>query len=63
MISMDKKEYARTARIIFFFAGTLHLLRILMNWDIVFGPWSIPPLMSMIFVIIAYGMALAAKRI
>lgn len=60
---MDKKEYVRSSRIIFTLVGTIHLLRIIMNWDFVIGPWAIPPIVSMIFVIIAYGMALAASRI
>jgi len=45
---MNTQSFSLTAALVFLFAGSLHLVRVLMNWQLVIGNFVVPPALSVI---------------
>ena len=59
---MDRKTFCMLAGIIFTLVALFHLVRILMEWPVMIGDWSVPKWMSWIALIVAGGLALFGFR-
>ena len=57
------KNFNKTAGAVFIFAGGLHLVRVLMGWDMVIEGFLVPAWASIIVAIIVFTLAYKAFRI
>jgi hypothetical protein len=60
---MDAKTFSLGAGVIFAVVALLHLVRILMEWTVVIGDWSVPKSVSWVALIVAGGLALLGLRL
>ncbi len=60
---MDQRKFCIVAAAIFAIVALVHLLRILMNWPIVIGTWSVPMWLSWIGLIVAGGLSVFGFRV
>jgi hypothetical protein len=59
---MDQKTFSIVAGAIFAVVALVHLLRILMDWPIVIGTWSVPMWVSWIGLVVAGGLSVFGFR-
>jgi hypothetical protein len=60
---MTVRNYALTSSIIFFLVAVLHLLRLIMQWNVVIGGWQFPMWASIIAVLVAGLLSFAGFRL
>jgi len=60
---MDAKTFSLVAGVIFAVVALFHLLRILTEWTVIIGDWSIPMWVSWIGLVVAGGLALLGLRL
>jgi hypothetical protein len=60
---MDQRTFCIVAGIIFAVVALIHLLRILLNWPIEIGTWSVPMWLSWIGLIVAGGLSVFGFRL
>jgi hypothetical protein len=60
---MDQRKFCIVAAAVFALVALVHLLRILMNWPIVIGTWSVPMWLSWIGLIVAGGLSVFGFRV
>ena len=63
MILMDAKTFSLVAGVIFAGVALFHLARIVMDWSVIIGDWSIPMWASWIALVVAGGLALLGLRL
>jgi hypothetical protein len=54
---MNARNRHLIASIVFLFAGTLHLLRIALQWDLLINGWLAPVWLSAVAVVLTYWLA------
>ena len=59
---MDQKTFSVVAVIIFAVVALLHMARIVMNWPVVIGGWSVPMWVSWIALIVAGSLAFLGSK-
>jgi hypothetical protein len=60
---MDAKAFSMVAGVIFAVVALLHLVRILMEWHVTIGDWSVPKSVSWVALIVVGGLALLGLRL
>ena len=60
---MDQKTFSLVAGLIFGVVALFHLVRILGDWLLIVGEWSVPKWVSWVAVIVAGGLALIGLRL
>lgn len=60
---MRQKSFNKTAGIMFFLAGALHLVRVLMGWEMVISEFIVPVWASLLVGIFVMYLAYTAIRI
>lgn len=60
---MTVRTYAATSSIIFLLVAILHLLRIVLNWDVMIGGWHFPTWTSIVAVVVAGFLSFAGFRL
>jgi len=55
---MNTKPYLIVSTLIFAFVAVMHLLRLVLGWSVVLGMTSVPPLMSVLAVLISASIAI-----
>jgi hypothetical protein len=60
---MDAKTFSLVAGVIFAVVALAHVARIVMDWSVIIGDWSIPMWLSWIALIVAGGLALLGLRL
>ena len=60
---MTVQIYAATSSIIFFLVAFLHLLRVVLQWDVLIGTWHFPMWASIVAVLIAGFLSFAGFRL
>jgi hypothetical protein len=59
---MDRKTFCMLAGIIFTLVALFHLVRILEDWSLIIGDWSVPKWVSWVALIVAGGLAILGFR-
>jgi uncharacterized membrane protein len=59
---MRKNSFNKIAAVVFIFAGGLHLVRVLLGWDMVINGFLVPAWASLIVAIIVLVLAYKALR-
>jgi len=59
---MDAKTFSLVAGVIFAVVALAHLARIVMDWSVAIGDWSIPMWVSWVALVVAGGLALLGLR-
>jgi hypothetical protein len=59
---MNRKTFSMLAGAIFTLVALFHLIRILEDWPVIIGDWSVPKSLSWVAVIVAGGLALLGFR-
>jgi hypothetical protein len=60
---MDAKTFSLVAGVIFAVVALFHLVRIVAEWTIIIGDWSVPKSVSWVALIVAGGLALVGLRL
>ncbi len=60
---MSQKSFSLVAGLIFFVVAVLHILRLVMDWNVVFAGWSVPMWVSWIALPIAGFLAYEGLRL
>jgi hypothetical protein len=60
---MEAKTFFLVAGVIFGVVALFHLVRIVMDWSVVIGDWSIPMWVSWVALIVAGGLSLVGLRL
>jgi len=60
---MDQKTFSLIAGLIFAVVALFHLVRILAEWNLVIGDWSVPKSVSWVALMVAGGLALLGLRL
>ena len=60
---MDAKAFSLVAGVIFAVVALAHLARIVMDWSVIIGDWSVPMWVSWIALVVAGGLALLGLRV
>ena len=60
---MTVQIYAATSSIIFFLVAVLHLLRVVLQWDVQIGTWHFPMWASIVAVLVAGFLSFAGFRL
>jgi hypothetical protein len=60
---MDTKTFSLGAGLIFAVVALFHLARIVMDWSVIIGDWSIPMWASWVALVVAGGLALLGLRL
>jgi hypothetical protein len=60
---MDAKTFSLMAGVIFALVALLQLVRILMEWHVTIGEWSVPKSVSWVALIVSGGLALLGLRL
>jgi len=60
---MDAKTFSLVAGVIFAIVALAHLARIVTDWSVIIGDWSIPMWVSWIALVVAGGLALLGLRL
>jgi hypothetical protein len=60
---MDAKTFSLVAGVIFAVVALFHLVRIVGEWTIIIGDWSVPKSVSWVALIVAGGLALVGLRL
>ena len=60
---MTVRTYAATSSIIFFLVAVLHLLRVVLQWDVLIGTWRFPMWGSIAAVLVAGFLSIAGFRL
>jgi hypothetical protein len=60
---MDAKTFSLVAGVIFAVVALFHLVRIVAEWTIIIGDWSVPKSVSWGALIVAGGLALVGLRL
>jgi len=55
---MNTKPYLIVSTLIFALVAVMHLMRLMLGWSVVLGMTSIPPLVSMLAVLVSAGIAI-----
>ena len=59
---MEAKTFFLVAGVIFAVVALFHLVRIVMDWSVIIGDWSIPTWVSWVALIVAGGLSPAITR-
>lgn len=62
MCEIVKKNFRSIAGIIFLFAGSLHAMRVIMDWQLLVGPWAMPVWVSIVAAFVTLPLAWIALR-
>ena len=60
---MDQKTFSLIAGLVFAVVALFHLVRILAEWNLVIGDWSVPKSVSWVALMVAGGLALLGLRL
>jgi hypothetical protein len=60
---MEAKTFFLVAGVIFGVVALFHLVRIIMDWSVTIGDWSIPMWVSWVALIVAGGLSLVGLRL
>jgi Mn2+/Fe2+ NRAMP family transporter len=60
---MEAKTFSLVAGVIFAVVALAHLVRIVMDWSVIIGDWSIPMWVSWVALIVAGGLSLVGLRL
>jgi hypothetical protein len=60
---MGAKTFSLMAGVVFAVVAAFHLVRILEEWPVVIGDWSVPKSVSWVALIVAGGLALLGLRL
>jgi hypothetical protein len=60
---VDAKTFSLVAGVIFAVVAQFHLVRIVMDWSVIIGDWSIPTWVSWVALIVAGGLSLLGLRL
>lgn len=60
---MTVQFYAATTSVIFLLVAVLHLLRVVMQWDVIIGTWHFPIWASVVAIIVAGFLSFAGYRL
>ena len=60
---MDRKMFSVVAGVIFAVVALFHLVRIVMDWSVIIGNWSIPMWVSWAALIVAAGLSFLGLRL
>ncbi len=60
---MSVRTYAATSSIIFLLVAILHLLRLVLRWDVIIGGWSVPTWASLVAIVVAALLSFAGFRL
>jgi len=60
---MDVKTFSLVTGVIFAVVALFHLVRIVMDWSVIIGDWSIPMWVSWVALVVAGGLALLGLRL
>jgi hypothetical protein len=60
---MNRKTFSMLAGAIFTLVALFHLIRIIEDWPIIIGDWSVPKSLSWVGLVVAGGLALLAFRL
>jgi hypothetical protein len=60
---MEAKTFFLVAGVIFGVVALFHLVRIVMDWSVVIGDWSIPMWVSWVALIVVGGLSLIGLRL
>ena len=60
---MDANAFSLVAGVIFALVALFHLARIVMDWSVIIGDWSIPMWVSWIALVVAGGLSLLGLRL
>jgi hypothetical protein len=60
---MSVRAYVATASIIFLLVAIVHLLRLILQWDVVIGGWSFPSWASIVAIVVAGLLSFAGFRL
>ena len=60
---MEAKTFSLVAGAIFAVVALAHLARIVMDWSVIIGDWSIPMWVSWVALIVAGGLSLVGLRL
>jgi hypothetical protein len=60
---MTVQSYAAATSIIFLLVGVLHLVRVVLQWDVMIGTWHFPIWASVVAIIVAGFLSFAGYRL
>jgi hypothetical protein len=60
---MEAKTFCLVAGVIFAVVAVFHLVRIVMDWSVIIGNWSIPMWVSWVALIVAAGLSFLGLRL
>ena len=60
---MNYKIYTTVSGIIFTIVATVHLLRVILKWDLIIGTWIVPMWVSVLAVLITGCLAITSCRL
>jgi hypothetical protein len=60
---MEAKTFCLVAGVIFAVVALFHLVRIVMDWSVIIGNWSIPMWVSWVALIVAAGLSFLGLRL
>ncbi len=60
---MTEKLYLIISGVIFALVGLLHLLRILLQWPLLVGAWTVPLALSLVAIVVAVVLTFWAFRL
>jgi hypothetical protein len=63
MTAHGSKTFFLVAGVIFAVVALVHLVRIVMDWSVTIGDWSIPMWVSWVALIVAGGLSLVGLRL
>ena len=63
MTAHGSKTFFLVAGVIFAVVALVHLVRVVMDWSVTIGDWSIPMWVSWIALVVAGGLALLGLRL
>jgi hypothetical protein len=60
---MTVRSYITTSSLIFLLVAIVHLLRLVLQWDVVIGGWSFPSWASIVAIVVACLLSFAGFRL
>lgn len=60
---MKAKTFFYTTGVIFFIVGSVHLWRLIFQWELMLGNWMVPMWLSALLFLLAYFLAFTGLRL